>query len=143
EHELVDEQLRTPVEELRQRLGPLVGLEAVLLLNRHPGKVLAHLRELVVAPGELLLFHEQLVSRRLPLPLGCHCVLRHRVPPMVAFTVCPAYIVSTMANDPFKALAHPTRREIVERLSAGAATVGEATGDLGVSKPTISRHLKM
>ena len=48
-----------------------------------------------------------------------------------------------MANDTFKALAHPTRREIVERLSGGATTVGEATCDLGVSKPTISRHLKM
>jgi DNA-binding transcriptional ArsR family regulator len=47
-----------------------------------------------------------------------------------------------MANDAFKALAHPLRREIVERLSGGAATVGEATRDLGVSKPTISRHLK-
>ena len=49
-----------------------------------------------------------------------------------------------MANDDvFRALAHPTRREIVERLSGGASTVGEATRDLGVSKPTISRHLKM
>jgi DNA-binding transcriptional ArsR family regulator len=48
-----------------------------------------------------------------------------------------------MANDPFAALAHPIRREIVERLSGGAATVGEASRDLGVSKPTISRHLKM
>jgi DNA-binding transcriptional ArsR family regulator len=48
-----------------------------------------------------------------------------------------------MANDPFKALAHPLRRDIVERLSGGAITVGEATRDLGVSKPTISRHLKI
>jgi DNA-binding transcriptional ArsR family regulator len=48
-----------------------------------------------------------------------------------------------MANDAFKALAHPIRRDIVERLSGGVATVGEATRDLGVSKPTISRHLKM
>ena len=48
-----------------------------------------------------------------------------------------------MANDPFKALAHPIRRDIVERLSGGTATVGEATRDLGVSKPTISRHLKL
>jgi DNA-binding transcriptional ArsR family regulator len=47
-----------------------------------------------------------------------------------------------MANDTFRALAHPLRREIVERLSSGTATVGEVTGDLGVSKPTISRHLK-
>jgi DNA-binding transcriptional ArsR family regulator len=48
-----------------------------------------------------------------------------------------------MANDAFSALAHPTRREIVERLSAGAATVGEASQGLGVSKPTVSRHLKL
>jgi DNA-binding transcriptional ArsR family regulator len=48
-----------------------------------------------------------------------------------------------MANDPFKALAHPTRRDIVERLSAGPATVGALTRDFGVSKPTISRHLKL
>jgi DNA-binding transcriptional ArsR family regulator len=48
-----------------------------------------------------------------------------------------------MANDTFKALAHPLRRDIVERLSGGVATVGEATRDLGVSKPTVSRHLKL
>jgi DNA-binding transcriptional ArsR family regulator len=48
-----------------------------------------------------------------------------------------------MANDAFKALGHPLRRDIVERLSAGTATVGEVTRDFGVSKPTISRHLKM
>jgi DNA-binding transcriptional ArsR family regulator len=48
-----------------------------------------------------------------------------------------------MANDTFRALAHPIRRDIVERLSLGTATVGEVTRDFGVSKPTISRHLKM
>jgi DNA-binding transcriptional ArsR family regulator len=48
-----------------------------------------------------------------------------------------------MAKDAFAALAHPTRREIVERLSGGATTVGEASQGLGVSKPTISRHLKL
>jgi DNA-binding transcriptional ArsR family regulator len=48
-----------------------------------------------------------------------------------------------MANDTFTALAHPIRREIVHRLSGGAATVGEASRGLGVSKPTISRHLRL
>ncbi len=48
-----------------------------------------------------------------------------------------------MANDTFSALAHPLRREIVERLSRGPATVGEVTRDFAVSKPTISRHLRM
>jgi DNA-binding transcriptional ArsR family regulator len=46
-----------------------------------------------------------------------------------------------MANDPFKALAHPIRRGIVERLASGPTTVGEATEGFGVSKPTISRHV--
>ena len=48
-----------------------------------------------------------------------------------------------MANDTFGALAHPLRREIVERLSGGTATVGEVTLDFAVSKPTVSRHLKL
>jgi len=49
-----------------------------------------------------------------------------------------------MANDTFTALAHPLRREIVARLSGGGpATVGEASRGLGVSKPTISRHVKL
>jgi DNA-binding transcriptional ArsR family regulator len=48
-----------------------------------------------------------------------------------------------VVNDPFKALSHPIRRGIVERLAAGPATVGEATGGFGVSKPAISKHLKV
>ena len=48
-----------------------------------------------------------------------------------------------MANDTFRALAHPIRRDVVERLSHGPATVGEATSNLGVSKPTLSKHLKI
>ena len=47
-----------------------------------------------------------------------------------------------MANDTFRALAHPLRRDIVQRLSGGAASVGDVTRDFAVSKPTISRHLK-
>jgi DNA-binding transcriptional ArsR family regulator len=48
-----------------------------------------------------------------------------------------------MANDPFRALAHPIRRGIVERLAHGPATIGDATGGFGVSKPTISKHVKV
>jgi DNA-binding transcriptional ArsR family regulator len=48
-----------------------------------------------------------------------------------------------MVNDPFKALSHPVRRGIVERLAAGPATVGEATRGFGISKPAISKHLKV
>jgi DNA-binding transcriptional ArsR family regulator len=52
-----------------------------------------------------------------------------------------------MVNDAldvsFGALSHPVRRAIVERLARGSATVGQATVDLPVSKPAISKHLKV
>jgi DNA-binding transcriptional ArsR family regulator len=51
--------------------------------------------------------------------------------------------VHQVVNDPFKALAHPIRRGIVERLAAGPATVGAATEGFGVSKPAITKHLKV
>jgi DNA-binding transcriptional ArsR family regulator len=43
----------------------------------------------------------------------------------------------------FAACSHPIRRGILERLSDGEMTVGQATRDFGVSKPAISRHLKV
>jgi DNA-binding transcriptional ArsR family regulator len=48
-----------------------------------------------------------------------------------------------VVNDPFRALSHPIRRGIVERLAGGPATVGEATGGFGVSKPAITKHLRI
>ena len=48
-----------------------------------------------------------------------------------------------MGNDSFSAVAHPIRRGIVERLGSGPATVGVVTQGFGVSKPTISKHLKV
>jgi DNA-binding transcriptional ArsR family regulator len=66
-------------------------------------------------------------------------VLRHL---RLLFSSVGDYIVSIMANDVFDALSHPLRREIVARLSSGPAPVGLLTRDLGVSKPTISRHLR-
>jgi DNA-binding transcriptional ArsR family regulator len=43
----------------------------------------------------------------------------------------------------FAACSHPIRRGILERLTGGEMTVGEATRDFGVSKPAISKHLKV
>jgi DNA-binding transcriptional ArsR family regulator len=43
----------------------------------------------------------------------------------------------------FLALSHPVRRRIVERLAAGSATVGEATRGIAVSKPAVTKHLKL
>jgi DNA-binding transcriptional ArsR family regulator len=43
----------------------------------------------------------------------------------------------------FLALSHPVRRAILERLATGPATVGEATRGLDVSKPAVTKHLKL
>jgi DNA-binding transcriptional ArsR family regulator len=48
-----------------------------------------------------------------------------------------------MVNDSFRALSHPIRLEIVERLAVGPATVGEVTRGFEVSKPAITKHLKV
>src|SRR5215207_5542328 len=59
EHEVVDEQLRSSVEQLGE--GPLavVGIEAVVLLHPYPGQVAPLPRELVTEPGVLLLAYQQ------------------------------------------------------------------------------------
>ena len=43
----------------------------------------------------------------------------------------------------FSALADPTRRAILARLSAGEATVNELAEPLPMSLPAVSRHLKV
>ena len=43
----------------------------------------------------------------------------------------------------FGALADPTRRAILTRLTAGDATVTELAAPFSVSQPAISRHLKV
>ncbi|MGH2854885.1 MAG: ArsR/SmtB family transcription factor [Solirubrobacteraceae bacterium] len=50
---------------------------------------------------------------------------------------------SVVLDRSFAACSHPIRRGILERLAAGEMSVGEATRDFGVSKPAISRHLKV
>ena len=43
----------------------------------------------------------------------------------------------------FGALADPTRRSILMRLTEGDATVGEICAPFAMSQPAISRHLKV
>ncbi len=46
-------------------------------------------------------------------------------------------------NSVFGALADPTRRAILARLTNGDATVAELAAPFNVSQPAISRHLKV
>src|SRR3954453_3204978 len=81
EHEVVDDQLRAAVKHLRQRLGPVLGLERVLLLDRHPGKLPALSGELIAHPRELFLARKQRGARSSPLLTSCGPVLWHRLAP--------------------------------------------------------------
>lgn len=46
-------------------------------------------------------------------------------------------------DEVFAALAHPTRRAIIEQLAAGDCTVNELAAPHDVSKPAISQHLRV
>ena len=54
------------------------------------------------------------------------------------------YEKPTMSLDAiFSALADPTRRSILTRLSEGDATVGELARPFEISQPAISKHLRV
>jgi DNA-binding transcriptional ArsR family regulator len=50
---------------------------------------------------------------------------------------------SDRLNDIFAALADPTRRAILARLTAGEATVTELAEPFAMSLPAVSKHLKV
>ena len=64
---MVDDELRAPPEEVRQRDVPFLGLESVLLVDPDPWQLLTSPRQLVAAPRQLLLRLEQLESGCKPL----------------------------------------------------------------------------
>jgi DNA-binding transcriptional ArsR family regulator len=47
------------------------------------------------------------------------------------------------AGDPFDALGDPHRRAIVELLHAGERSVREIADELPISRPSVSRHLRL
>jgi DNA-binding transcriptional ArsR family regulator len=48
-----------------------------------------------------------------------------------------------LAGDPFEALGDPHRRAIVEMLGSGERSVREIADTLPISRPAVSRHLKL
>lgn len=46
-------------------------------------------------------------------------------------------------TDPFAALGDPNRRAIVEALATGELSVKELADNLPISRPAVSRHLKL
>jgi DNA-binding transcriptional ArsR family regulator len=52
-------------------------------------------------------------------------------------------IQSAAADDVFNALANPTRRKVLERLSAGPATVSELAAPFDMQLPSFVQHLSV
>jgi DNA-binding transcriptional ArsR family regulator len=48
-----------------------------------------------------------------------------------------------VAVDAFAVIAEPTRRRILDQLRTSASSVGELVDLLGVSQPTMSKHLRV
>lgn len=51
--------------------------------------------------------------------------------------------VPTYQAEALDALGDPTRRSVFELLAAGPLSVGELAGELPVSRPAVSQHLKV
>lgn len=50
---------------------------------------------------------------------------------------------SAQATDPFHALGDPNRREIVKLLRGGESSVQQLADRLPISRPAVSRHLRL
>jgi len=52
-------------------------------------------------------------------------------------------MTNALARDPFDALGDPNRRAILELLRAGDRSVQELADELPISRPAVSRHLRL
>ncbi|HEY5231080.1 MAG TPA: metalloregulator ArsR/SmtB family transcription factor [Galbitalea sp.] len=52
-------------------------------------------------------------------------------------------VAAQEANGPFEALGDSNRREILRLLGLGEKSVQEIAGELPISRPAVSRHLKL
>lgn len=59
---------------------------------------------------------------------------------LVTYSCMPRVIPRT---DPFHAVADPTRRAILDRLRRGAAPATEIAAGFRISRPAVSRHLRV
>ncbi len=120
EHEVIDEELRTPSEEIRQRSAPLVGLEAICLVNPHPWQFPPLPRQLVAAPRERFFRLEQLAPRGEP-PFTCPGLVRCH---LILFpSRCASFRVGDSSGSPGYVGPPRTRvstlRDQLDRISPG------------------------
>src|SRR5437868_15195012 len=86
EPDVVGEEPRTSVEELRECLLPVLGVEHVLLVHGNPRKLTSLLRDPLVETGVLSLELRKLIASSLPLLAAANLLIGHSV---TSFSVSP------------------------------------------------------
>jgi len=62
---------------------------------------------------------------------------------MVVLKLATKWLYMIERRDVFQAIADPTRRMIIQRLSGGALNIGQIVEDFGISRQGIAKHLKV
>lgn len=62
---------------------------------------------------------------------------------MITFIIVTKRLLKIMRRDVFQAIADPVRRDIIEMLAEEALTVNTVAEKFDVSRPAISKHLKI
>src|SRR5438105_4822285 len=78
EHEMIDEELRAPTEQVHERRFSLIGLESVLLIDPYPRQLLPPPRQLIATARQFLFILEQLQPRSKPLCTCSSLIFSHR-----------------------------------------------------------------
>jgi hypothetical protein len=77
EHEVVDQQLAAPAEQVGEALLAVRPVEDVLLLDLDPGQLTALRAQLIAQPREVFLLAKELLARSEPV-LSRHDLMLHR-----------------------------------------------------------------
>jgi DNA-binding transcriptional ArsR family regulator len=62
---------------------------------------------------------------------------------MVVLKLATKWLFMIERRDVFQAIADPTRRMIIQRLSGGALNIGQIVDDFGITRQGIAKHLKV
>lgn len=71
----------------------------------------------------------------------CNEMVTRKPPAPQRSTAAPS--PGTLPPDPFSAVADPTRRAILDGLRAAPRTAGDIASDFTISRPGVSRHLRI
>src|SRR5580658_9247248 len=156
-HEVIDDKLAAPVEEIGESLFAARPLEDILLLHALPRQLAPLAAQLIAQPRELLFFGKKLLARFCPLFMrylvmlhGRRCC-RHREPPL-----CQSGLkILSSSSKQRRPQARPTRRSLQRRLRSwplwpgrmgtyippsGCRLVLHKQGRLVCARPPARRH---